>query len=74
MSVWYNLVCPETKDALWVGQGRTIYSNEGAIKVLCKWLEKHEGKQIIYVAYGSSLLDDCEIFYEKDGELIKLSI
>lgn len=67
MSECYNLVCPETKKAIWVGQdtaGRRgvpyLYSTPERIAALTAWLNEHEGKAIFYVSDNTSLADSID--------------
>lgn len=56
MSLCYNLVCPETKTAIWVGQNSYIYAVPKAAVALAKWLAEHQGKAIFFVDDNSELL------------------
>jgi hypothetical protein len=58
MSKCYNLVCPETKKAIWVGQRDYLYSTEEHMKRLAQWLHEHQDKAIFFVEDQSVLLVD----------------
>lgn len=60
MSKTYNLVCPETKKAIWCGQRDYLYGGMEKLKLLAEWLHTHEGKAIFFVDDESELLDDLE--------------
>lgn len=60
MSQTYDIVCPETKRAIWVGQGSRIYSAPEKLELLAKWLHEHKGKQIYFVETGDNLLEEIE--------------
>jgi len=59
MSKTYNLVCPETKTAIWCGQRDYLYGGE-KLKLFAKWLHAHEGKAVFFVNDESELLDEIE--------------
>lgn len=59
MSQTYNLVCPETKTAIWCGQRDYLYGGE-KLELLAKWLHAHKGKAVFFVNDESELLDDIE--------------
>ncbi len=58
MSKTYNLVCPETKKAIWCGQRDYLYGGAEKLKLLADWLHAHEGKAIFFVDDESIMLDD----------------
>ena len=60
MSRTYDLVCPETKKAIWVGQGDYLYADPEKLAALAKWLHEHKDKPICFVDTESGLLDDIE--------------
>lgn len=60
MSQTYNLVCPETKKAIWCGQRDYLHGGEENLKLLACWLHDHEGKAVFFVNDESELLDDIE--------------
>ena len=60
MSRTYDLVCPETKKAIWVGQRDYLYADPAKLAALAKWLHEHKDKQIYFVGTESGLLDDIE--------------
>ena len=66
MSKTYNLVCPETKRAIWVGQGGRLYGSGDAIERLAKWLHDHEGREILFVEDEHPALDGID-FGDWDG-------
>ena len=58
MSQTYNLVCPETKKVILVGQRDYLHSDEERMKALAEWLHDHKDKHIFFVNEESALLDD----------------
>ena len=60
MSKTYNLVCPETKKAIWCGQRDYLYGDPVSLKLLANWLRAHEGKPIFFVNDESALLDEIK--------------
>jgi hypothetical protein len=60
MSMTYNLVCPETKMAIWCSGRDHIYGTEQKLKLLDEWLRVHQDKAIYFVNDESKLLDDVE--------------
>ena len=54
----YNLVCPETRKAIWVGQRDYIYSTPEHMKQLADWLHEHRDKPVFFVDDESSLIAD----------------
>ena len=60
MSKTYNLVCPETKRAIWIGQRDYVYSSQQKLLALAAWLFDHRDKPIYFVNDESEMLDDIE--------------
>lgn len=60
MSKTFNLVCPETKKAIWCGQSDRIYNTQYHIEKLASFLHAHEGRAIFFVGEESNLLYDIE--------------
>ena len=60
MSRTFDLVCPETKKAIWVGQRDHLYSAPDRLKALAAWLHEHKDKAIYFVDEESPLLTDIK--------------
>lgn len=56
----FNLVCPETKKAIWCGQRDRIYGDGENLKLLAEWLHAHKDKPIYFVGDENELLNDIE--------------
>ena len=56
MSKCYNLICPETKQAIWVGQSQRLYGGDQSLDRLAKWLHSNEGRPIYFVGEGDDML------------------
>jgi hypothetical protein len=60
MSKTFDLVCPETGKAIWVGQRDYVYSSPEHLQRLAAWLHEHKGRPIFFVDEESPLLDEID--------------
>lgn len=64
MSVTYDLACPALKLKTWVGQRDYLYSSEGDVQKLARFLHATEGQPLVFVSehQDSDELDACLYF------------
>jgi len=69
MSVTYSIVCKETKERLWIGQGNYLYTGDKEVMdSLTKFLFETMGKTLLFICddFNDEILDQTEEYRVKN--------